>query len=86
MSKPDYGYMAYSATLDIGPTSELAGVLCDAHAQTVETCGYPFCGESAVAAVVHRERVSNGSLFLGVCDRHLGWERAKLEPSIWDEI
>ena len=68
---------------EIDPYSELAGVCCQVAADAAVCCGYADCDEPAVGAAVHggpgNRRERPWTEFVPVCERHKGWELAKLE-------
>lgn len=68
----------------VDPDSVQAGRIAAFLADTEDKCCYSLCGESVVGVAVHDECVVDGSSFVPVCERHAGWEHAKLEGCLWN--
>lgn len=114
--------MIYYGMSPINPDGVLAHLGCDLIAHAIAKCGYPSCGETVDACVVHPLRGKafewedwmqiyckistaldkceligckehktksrfEGVSFLPVCERHKGWELAKVsDVQGWDAV
>jgi hypothetical protein len=64
--------------MPIDPYSEQAGRIAEVLADIADRCGYPDCGSEVVGCAVHAANHRTESSFMPVCERHKGWEFAKL--------